>query len=81
MDQALQSTEACGRLRDPCVTAARRCRDGAETVEKKEPIDNEFTPDPGDDMEDDAIRASRMNRVMQGVARQVSLDPGDDVGL
>ena len=53
----------------------------AKTVEKKEPIDNEFAPDPGDDMEDDAIRASRMNRVMQGVARQVSLDPGDDMGL
>ena len=53
----------------------------AETVEKKGPIDNEFALDPGDDMEDDAIRASRMNRVMQGVARQVSLDPGDDMGL
>ncbi len=53
----------------------------AKTVEKKEPIDNEFTSDPGDDMEDNAIRASRLNRVMQGVARQVSLDPGDDMGL
>jgi type IV secretion system protein VirD4 len=53
----------------------------AATVEKKEPIDNEFEPNPGDDMEDDAIRASRMNRVMQGVARQVSLDPGDEMGL
>ena len=53
----------------------------AKTVEKKEPIDNEFAPDPGDDMEDDAVRATRMNRVMQGVARQVSLDPGDDMGL
>jgi type IV secretion system protein VirD4 len=53
----------------------------AKTVEKKEPVDNEFAPDPGDDMEDDAVRASRMNRVMQGVARQVSLDPGDDMGL
>jgi len=53
----------------------------AETVEKKGSIDNEFALDPGDDMDDDAIRASRMNRVMQGVARQVSLDPGDDMGL
>ena len=50
-------------------------------MEKKEPIDNEFAPDPGDDMEDDAVRASRLNRIMQGVARQVSLDPGDDMGL
>lgn len=53
----------------------------AATVEKREPIDNEFEPNPGDGMEDDAIRASRLNRVMQGVARQVSLDPGDDMGL
>ncbi len=53
----------------------------AETVEKKGPIDNEFALDPGDDMDDDAIRASRTSRVMQGVARQVSLDPGDDMGL
>jgi type IV secretion system protein VirD4 len=53
----------------------------AKTVEKKEPIDNEFAPDPDDDMEDDAIRASRMSQMMQGVARQVSLDPADDMGL
>jgi type IV secretion system protein VirD4 len=32
-------------------------------------------------MQDDAIRASRMSRMMQGVARQVSLDPADDMGL
>ncbi|NTG28729.1 conjugal transfer protein TraG [Agrobacterium rhizogenes] len=53
----------------------------AKPIEKKEPIDNEFTPDPGDDAEDDAVRNSRMNRLMQGVARQVSLDPGDDMEL
>ena len=53
----------------------------ATMVEKREPIDKEFEPNPGDVMEDDAIRASRLNRVMQGVARQVSLDPGDDMGL
>jgi len=52
----------------------------AKPIEKKEPIDNEFTPDPGDDVADDAVR-SRMNRLMQGVARQVSLDPGDDMEL
>ena len=68
---------------DPTESERRRQPElnRAKTVEKKEPIDNEFAPDPGDDMEDDAIRASRMNRIMQGVARQVSLDPGDDMGL
>ncbi|HQS44900.1 MAG: conjugal transfer protein TraG [Rhizobiales bacterium 24-66-13] len=53
----------------------------AKPIEKKEPIDNEFAPDPGDDADDDAVRNSRMNRLMQGVARQVSLDPGDDMKL
>lgn len=50
-------------------------------IEKKEPIDNEFGPDIGDDMEDDAARVGRMNRLMQGVARQVSLDPADDMEM
>jgi type IV secretion system protein VirD4 len=52
-----------------------------ETVEKKEPIDNEFTLDPADELEEDAPRIGRMNDLMQGVARQASLDPGDDLGL
>ena len=52
-----------------------------ETVEKKEPIDNEFALDPADELEEDAPRIGRMNDLMQGVARQASLDPGDDLGL
>ena len=55
--------------------------DKTKTVEKKEPIDNEFAPDPADGMEDDAARVGRMNQIMQGVARQAVLDPGDDMGL
>ena len=51
------------------------------TVEKKAPIDNEFAADFGDDEADDSARMDRMNRVMQGVARQVSLDPGDGMDL
>ncbi|RAI36633.1 conjugal transfer protein TraG [Rhodoplanes serenus] len=51
------------------------------TVEKKAPIDNEFAADLGDDEVDDSARMNRMNRVMQGVARQVSLDPGDGMDL
>jgi type IV secretion system protein VirD4 len=52
-----------------------------ETVEKKEPIENEFALDPTDELEEDAPRIGRMNDLMQGVARQASLDPGDDLGL
>ncbi len=50
-------------------------------VEKKAPIDNEFEIDLVDDVDDDAVRNSRMNRMMQGVARQVSLDPNDGMEL
>ena len=52
-----------------------------ETVEKKQPIDNEFVLDPTDELEEDAPRVGRMNDLMQGLARQASLDPGDDLGL
>jgi len=50
-------------------------------VEKKEPIDNEFAFDLTDDMEDDTAGIGQMNRTLQGVARQVSLDPGDGMDL
>lgn len=50
-------------------------------VEKKPPIDNEFEIDPNDDEPDDAARLSRMNRLVQGLARQVSLDPDDGMEL
>jgi type IV secretion system protein VirD4 len=52
-----------------------------ETIEKKEPIENEFALDPADELEEDAPRIGRMNDLMQGIARQASLDPGDDLGL
>jgi type IV secretion system protein VirD4 len=52
-----------------------------ETVEKQQPIDNEFALDPTDELEEDAPRVGRMNDLMQGLARKASLDPGDDLGL
>jgi type IV secretion system protein VirD4 len=52
-----------------------------ETAEKMQPIDNEFALDPTDELEEDAPRVGRMNDLMQGLARQASLDPGDDLGL
>ena len=53
----------------------------SKTIEKKEPIDNEFAPDPDDDMEDDTARVSRMNQRMRQVGRQASLDPGDGIEM
>ena len=51
------------------------------TVEKQAPIENEFALDQPDDMEEEAPRIGRMNDLMQGLARQASLDPGDDLGM
>jgi type IV secretion system protein VirD4 len=62
------------RRQQPELTAAR-------TIEKKAPIDNEFDIDRADDADDDATRAGRLNLVMQGIARQVSLDPNDGMDL
>lgn len=54
----------------------------ARPVEKAAPIDNEFEIGPGDDADDDdAVRNRRLARLMQGVARQVSLDPDDGMDL
>ncbi|BAI96836.1 conjugal transfer protein TraG [Sphingobium sp. TA15] len=52
-------------------------------VEKKAPIENEFEidADRDDDMEDAAALNRRMTGIMQGVARQVSLDPNDGMEL
>jgi type IV secretion system protein VirD4 len=52
-----------------------------DTVEKNEPIENEFALDPTDELEEDAPRIGRMNDLMRGLAQQASLDPGDDLGL
>ena len=52
-----------------------------EPVEKKARSENEFEIGLADEAEDDAVHNSRMNRLMQGVARQVSLDPGDGMEL
>ncbi|MCW8059256.1 conjugal transfer protein TraG [Agrobacterium tumefaciens] len=50
-------------------------------VKKKAPIENEFEIEPSDDSDEDAVRNRRMLRQMQGIARQVSLDPNDGMEL
>ncbi len=53
----------------------------AKPTEKKEPIANEFEIELPDDTDEDAMRNRRMISQMQGVARQVSLDPDDGMDL
>lgn len=53
----------------------------AAPAEKKAPIENEFDGSFDEDADDDTARISRANQIMQGVARQVSLDPNDGMDL
>ena len=68
---------------DPTESERRRQPElnRVQPFEKTEAIENEFEIGLNDDDEDDAARNSRMNRLMQGVARQVSLDPADGMDL
>ncbi len=68
---------------DPTESERRRQPElnRVEPVAKTETIENEFEIGLNDDDEDDAARNSRMNRLMQGVARQAALDPADDMDM
>jgi type IV secretion system protein VirD4 len=69
---------------DDPTTADRRRQpelDLAKSVEKKEPLDNEFSPDTADELEENAPRVRRMNDLMQGAARLAPLDRSDDLGM
>ena len=68
---------------DPTESERRRQPElsRVQPVEKRDAIENEFEIGLTEDDEDDAARNSRMNRLMQGVARQVSLDPADGMNL
>lgn len=52
-----------------------------DDAERKTAPINEFDPDYGDDVDEDAARLSRVNQTMRQVARQASLDPGDGIEL
>ena len=67
---------------DPKNVDRRRQPEFTVTLaERHAPIENEFMPDSVDELEEDAPRIGRMNDLMQGVARQASLDPDDHLGL
>jgi type IV secretion system protein VirD4 len=53
----------------------------AKPTEKKEPIANEFEIELPDESDEDATRNRRLIQQVQGVARQVSLDPNDGMEL
>jgi type IV secretion system protein VirD4 len=52
-----------------------------EPAERKPPLENEFEIDAERDDDGEASRNRQMTRLMQGVARQVSLDPNDGMDL
>ncbi|WFE89841.1 conjugal transfer protein TraG [Roseibium porphyridii] len=78
-----QVEETVGEDEDPTGSERRHQPELSrfEPAEQREPIKNEFEIDLTDETEDDNARTSRMTRVMQGVARQVSLDSGDGMEL
>ncbi|RWX69336.1 conjugal transfer protein TraG [Mesorhizobium sp. M4B.F.Ca.ET.089.01.1.1] len=53
----------------------------APPVEKTAAIENEFEIEQVDDGDDDAVSNRRLARLVEGVARQVSLDPDDGMEL
>ncbi|PYE84178.1 type IV secretory system conjugative DNA transfer family protein, partial [Phyllobacterium leguminum] len=65
---------------DPTESERRRQPElsRVQPIEKKAPIENEFDP-PDDD--DGAAASSHFARLVQGMARQVSLDPNDGMEL
>jgi type IV secretion system protein VirD4 len=83
-----EATQASGMLQqddgDPTGSERRLQAElnRAQAVERAAPIENEFDMGPNDDADDDdAVRNRRLARLMQGVARQVSLDPDDGMEL
>lgn len=75
---------AAGDHDDPTGSEKRKQPELARAgpVEKKAPIANEFDFDAGaDEADDDAVQNRRLVRVMQGVARQVSMNPKDGMEL
>ena len=52
-----------------------------KSVEKKKSIDNEFDFDQPDEADEEAVQNRRMIRQVQGIARQVAMDPNDGMDL
>ncbi|KLK91917.1 conjugal transfer protein TraG [Microvirga vignae] len=82
--QAVQAElERAGQDEDPTESERRHQPElsRVKPIAKKAPIENEFEIDPADDTDQEATRNRRLTRLMQGVARQVSLDSNDGMEL
>lgn len=83
--QIVEASQAAPTADDDPTESERRQQpelNRMKPVERPMPIDNPFEIDADrDETEDEAARNSRITRLMQGVARQVSLDPGDGMDL
>ena len=83
--QIVEASQAAPTADDDPTESERRQQpelNRVKPVETPMPIDNPFEIEADrDETEDEAARNSRMTRLMQGVARQVSLDPGDGMDL
>ncbi|PZP54115.1 MAG: conjugal transfer protein TraG [Agrobacterium fabrum] len=83
--EVLESKSAPGAGDEDPTESERRHQpelNRVQPAEKKPPVENEFEIDvERDEDEDAAARNRRMTRMMQGVARQVSLDPNDGMDL
>jgi type IV secretion system protein VirD4 len=69
-----ENPQAADRRRQPEL-------DPTKSINKKEPLDNEFSSDTADELEEDAPRVRRMNDLMQGAVRLAPLDRGDDLDM
>ncbi|MER9032677.1 conjugal transfer protein TraG [Mesorhizobium sp. M0674] len=80
--QIAEATSAPSATDDDTTDSERRRQPELSRVEQvvKPSTGNEFEIDQ-DDVEDEVARNRRLTRLMQGVARQASLDPGDGVDM
>ncbi|ESW62929.1 conjugal transfer protein TraG [Mesorhizobium sp. C277A] len=78
-----EATSAPSATDDDTTDSERRRQPELSRVEQvvKPSTENEFEIDHLDDVEDEVARNRRLTRLMQGIARQVSLDPGDGVDM
>jgi type IV secretion system protein VirD4 len=82
-EETANTTASAAQDEDTTESERRRQPELSRTtpIEKKAPLENEFEIDPADDDQEETARTSGMNRMMQRVARQVSLDPNDGMEL
>jgi type IV secretion system protein VirD4 len=81
--RAAASVERSGDDEDPTGSEKRQQPElnPPAIPEERQVSVNEFLDEFADESDDDATRAQRITQIVQGVARQVSLDPKDGIDL